>query len=47
VALLLRSKGVRRIRPLQGGLEAWREAGYPMTTIPGDGSMTKGLELQN
>jgi 3-mercaptopyruvate sulfurtransferase SseA len=47
VALLLRSKGVRRIRPLQGGLEAWREAGYPMTTIPNDTSMSKGLQFPN
>jgi 3-mercaptopyruvate sulfurtransferase SseA len=33
VALLLRSRGITRIRPLQGGLEAWRERGYPMTTV--------------
>jgi len=31
VALLLRNQGIRRIRPLQGGLDAWRERGYPMT----------------
>jgi len=30
VALLLRNKGVKRIRPLQGGLDAWRELGYPL-----------------
>jgi len=30
VALLLRNKGVMRIRPLQGGLDAWRELGYPL-----------------
>jgi len=30
VALLLRKKGITRIRPLQGGLDAWRERGYPM-----------------
>jgi len=34
VALLLRNKGVRRIRPLQGGLEAWRDLGYPLQTVP-------------
>jgi len=33
VALLLRKNGVKRIRPLQGGLAAWRERGYPMNTI--------------
>jgi 3-mercaptopyruvate sulfurtransferase SseA len=30
VALLLRKKGVKRIRPLEGGLDAWRELGYPL-----------------
>jgi rhodanese-related sulfurtransferase len=32
VALLLRNKGVRHIRPLQGGLDAWRERGYPLVS---------------
>jgi 3-mercaptopyruvate sulfurtransferase SseA len=33
VALLLRNKGVKRIRPLQGGLDAWRELGYPLQAL--------------
>jgi rhodanese-related sulfurtransferase len=33
VALLLRNQGIRRIRPLQGGLDAWREQGYPMANV--------------
>jgi len=33
VALLLRKKGVKRIRPLQGGLEEWRKRGYPLETL--------------
>jgi len=33
VALLLRSHGVKRIRPLQGGLDAWRERGYPLAPV--------------
>jgi 3-mercaptopyruvate sulfurtransferase SseA len=33
VALLLRSKGVKRIRPLQGGLDAWRDLGYPLQAV--------------
>jgi rhodanese-related sulfurtransferase len=33
VALLLRKNGIKRIRPLQGGLDAWRERGYPLATI--------------
>jgi rhodanese-related sulfurtransferase len=30
VALLLRKQGITRIRPLQGGLDGWRNLGYPM-----------------
>jgi rhodanese-related sulfurtransferase len=33
VALLLRKNGIKKIRPLQGGLEAWRERGYPLVTV--------------
>jgi len=33
VALLLRNKGVQRIRPLQGGLDAWRDLGYPLQVL--------------
>jgi len=44
VALLLRNKGVKRIRPLQGGLDAWRDLGYPLQTVPvsqEDGALSK------
>jgi len=30
VALLLRKQGITRIRPLQGGLDAWRNLGYQL-----------------
>ena len=30
LAILLRRQGVQHIRPLQGGLDAWREHGYPV-----------------
>jgi len=30
VALLLRKQGITRIRPLQGGLDGWRNLGYQM-----------------
>jgi rhodanese-related sulfurtransferase len=33
VALLLRRKGIHRIRPLLGGLDAWRDRGYPLVTL--------------
>jgi 3-mercaptopyruvate sulfurtransferase SseA len=32
VALLLRKHGIKQIRPLQGGLQGWRERGYPLDT---------------
>jgi len=32
VALRLRSRGIRRVRPLEGGLDAWRERGYPIVS---------------
>src|SRR5580704_4989666 len=31
MALLLRRKGVQKIRPLQNGLTGWRELGYPVS----------------
>jgi rhodanese-related sulfurtransferase len=33
VALLLRKQGITRIRPLEGGLEAWREHKYPVSSF--------------
>jgi membrane protein DedA with SNARE-associated domain/rhodanese-related sulfurtransferase len=32
VALELRRMGVKRVRPLRGGLQAWKDAGYPLDT---------------
>jgi rhodanese-related sulfurtransferase len=32
VALLLKQKGIERVRPLEGGLDAWREHGYPIVS---------------
>ncbi len=32
VALALRRKGVENVRPLEGGLQAWRDRGYPVTS---------------
>ena len=29
MALLLRAKGIKRVRPLEGGMDAWRKLGYP------------------
>jgi 3-mercaptopyruvate sulfurtransferase SseA len=33
VALLLRRRGIERVRPLAGGYRAWRNLGYPMTRL--------------
>jgi 3-mercaptopyruvate sulfurtransferase SseA len=32
VALLLRARGITRVRPLAGGLGAWRSLGLPVET---------------
>jgi membrane protein DedA with SNARE-associated domain/rhodanese-related sulfurtransferase len=33
VALLLKLRGIKRVRPLAGGYHAWRALGYPMQTL--------------
>jgi membrane protein DedA with SNARE-associated domain/rhodanese-related sulfurtransferase len=33
LALLLRRQGIKHIRPLQGGLDAWRQQGYPVASV--------------
>jgi len=44
VALLLRRQGIKKIRPLQGGLDGWREAGFPLQeVILGDGKTMGAL----
>jgi 3-mercaptopyruvate sulfurtransferase SseA len=41
---MLMSRGFRRVRPLEGGLEAWVEAGYAVTRDPpqDDGQEERG-----
>jgi 3-mercaptopyruvate sulfurtransferase SseA len=41
VALLLRRRGIQRIRPLAGGLDAWREAGFPVEAVPAEPAGSK------
>jgi len=36
VALILRARGVDRVRPLAGGFYAWRDRGYPTTSLPAE-----------
>ena len=33
MALLLRRRGIERVRPLAGGLQAWRQRGYPVQEL--------------
>jgi rhodanese-related sulfurtransferase len=33
MALRLRQRGIMRVRPLLGGLEAWQERGYPVESV--------------
>jgi rhodanese-related sulfurtransferase len=33
VALMLKRRGIVRVRPLAGGLDAWVEAGYPVALV--------------
>jgi len=35
VALLLRRRGIQKVRPLEGGLESWRQRGFTMGGTPG------------
>jgi len=33
VALILRRRGIERVRPLAGGFRVWRDFGYLMTAL--------------
>lgn len=33
MALLLKKNGITRVRPLAGGVEAWRERNYPLEEL--------------
>ncbi|HKS97348.1 MAG TPA: hypothetical protein VJV74_14600 [Terriglobia bacterium] len=34
MALLLKRRGITRVRPLLGGFDAWRERGFPVEPKP-------------
>jgi rhodanese-related sulfurtransferase len=40
VALLLRRRGIARVRPLEGGFLGWRDAGFPMQGAAPAGAVT-------
>ena len=33
MALILRRRGIERVRPLAGGFHAWRDRGYPVISL--------------
>jgi len=43
VALILRRRGIERVRPLAGGFRAWRDLGYPMTGLAAAASANREL----
>jgi 3-mercaptopyruvate sulfurtransferase SseA len=36
VALQLRKHGIKTVRPLLGGYQAWKDLGYPLQTVEMD-----------
>jgi 3-mercaptopyruvate sulfurtransferase SseA len=51
VALLLKRQGVQKIRPLAGGLAAWRKMGYPVAVaeveVEADARAAKAARTQS
>jgi membrane protein DedA with SNARE-associated domain/rhodanese-related sulfurtransferase len=45
MALLLRRKGVTRVRPLSGGIDAWRELNYPLEMVAVKDAAAAAVEL--
>ncbi len=43
VALLLHRKGITRVRPLLGGIDAWRELNYPLETASFPSNLGGGI----
>ena len=43
MALLLRKNGITRVRPLAGGLEAWRERNFPLQALDPAGTSAATL----
>ncbi len=42
MALILRRRGIERVRPLAGGFYAWRDRGYPVVTLEPRGAPAAG-----
>ncbi|HSC57598.1 MAG TPA: rhodanese-like domain-containing protein, partial [Nitrospira sp.] len=46
MALLLKRKGISRVRPLAGGIDAWRELAYPLEMVVTKEDGAVAAELQ-
>jgi len=44
VALLLRRRGVSRIRPLAGGFQAWLGGGFPVVPVTNQAAPAPALD---
>jgi membrane protein DedA with SNARE-associated domain/rhodanese-related sulfurtransferase len=44
MALMLKRRGIKRVRPLLGGIDAWRELAYPLEEVAG--RILRGLGAQ-
>ncbi len=42
MALILRRRGIERVRPLAGGFHAWLDRGYPVVTLERRGAPAAG-----
>jgi rhodanese-related sulfurtransferase len=45
MALMLKRKGITRVRPLTGGLDAWRELAYPLEMVVAKEDVVAAAEL--
>jgi len=46
MALMLKRRGITRVRPLTGGLDAWRELAYPLEMVVAKEAAVVAAELQ-
>jgi membrane protein DedA with SNARE-associated domain/rhodanese-related sulfurtransferase len=47
MALMLKRKGITRVRPLLGGIDGWRELAYPVEMVVTKEDMVAAADLQN
>jgi 3-mercaptopyruvate sulfurtransferase SseA len=45
MALMLKRRGITRVRPLTGGLDAWRELAYPLEMVVAKEAAVVAAEL--